>query len=283
EELDIYARNCPSAHYLAFLDAINPGWTAPDRVYQTVEKLPDIRDLKDYQIRIEKRVGSDGTPGIYDGGSAIFSVQYYADMYRLNEETGEIVSLGSTMAFGEYESESDGMFYYIYEPWSWPAVEGVHCNASLVSMNGEEILINIPVQIGTETSILRCGYNIEGEYTIYGVWEGYDMDSNIANRNVKSLSQLAGQEYSLLYPVVRTEQTGTTRYESSEPQTMYRSLEIKEEALPAGTYYLNYWARDMFMRHLPIGRVEMKWDGETLSLSSEEAWEGTVTLDIPEE
>ena len=30
EELTVYARNCPSAHYLAFLDAVIPSWTAPE-------------------------------------------------------------------------------------------------------------------------------------------------------------------------------------------------------------------------------------------------------------
>ena len=109
------------------------------------------------------------------------------------------------------------------------------------------------------------------------------MDSGIFNRNVKSLSQLAGHEFSLLYPIEGTQWTDHTRYESSEPLTMYRSLEIKEHPLPEGTYYLDYWTRDLFMRHLPIGRVEMQWDGEAMTMSSDESWEGTMTLEIPEE
>ena len=286
-ELDIYARNCPSAHYLAFLDAINPGWTAPDRVYQTVDRLPDIRDIEDYQIRVEKRIGPDGTPGVFDGGlSSAFVSGFYADLYRLNEETGETVSMGTTMAYMEYNAEESGAFYYVYEPWKWPAVEKVPCNISLIAANMTKLqfLFNIPVRIGTDNWILRCVYDDNSEeYVIDGVWEGYDMDSGIFNRNVKSLSQLAGQEFSLLYPIEGTQWTDHTRYESSEPLTMYRSLEIKEHPLPEGTYYLDYWTRDLFMRHLPIGRVEMQWDGEAMTMSSDESWEGTMTLEIPEE
>ena len=44
EELETYAHNCMSAHYLALLDAIT-SWTAPDWVYETVERLPEISAL----------------------------------------------------------------------------------------------------------------------------------------------------------------------------------------------------------------------------------------------
>ena len=56
EELDIYARNCPSAHYLAFLDAVIPGWTAPEWVYEAVEPLLDIRERTEYRATIAKRI-----------------------------------------------------------------------------------------------------------------------------------------------------------------------------------------------------------------------------------
>ena len=47
-ELDDYARNCPMPNYLAFLDAISP-WTAPDWVYDTAERLPEISTMKEYR------------------------------------------------------------------------------------------------------------------------------------------------------------------------------------------------------------------------------------------
>jgi hypothetical protein len=58
-----YAENCPIPHYLALLDAVTP-WTAPDSLYGQVERMPEINDLPAYDIRVEKRTGADGTPGI---------------------------------------------------------------------------------------------------------------------------------------------------------------------------------------------------------------------------
>ena len=60
--------------------------------------------------------------------------------------------------------------------------------------------------------------------------------------------------------------------------TMYRSLEMNAKPLPPGTYYLEYWVEDIFLRHLPIGRAEITWDGETPRLPDPAAWAGVMTL-----
>lgn len=289
DELDAYARCCPSAHYLALLDAINPGWEAPEWVYQQAAPLPDIRELEVYRVSLVKAIMPDGTPGVGIGGGFVNLNGIFADLYRLNEATGQTVRLGSTMAYmAETSDESaDGLQQWsVYEPWTWPAVEGVICDAEYVSgdLLGYKILINIPAQIDGENCILRCGYDDESEaYTIYGVWQGYDADTSAFDRNVKSLAQLAGQNFSLLYPVEGTAEAGSTRYELSPALTMYRALQVEEQTLPEGTYYLDYWVKNMFMRRLPVGRVEMYWDGERLSFPGDEPWEGEVTLIEPEE
>ena len=74
-----------------------------------------------------------------------------------------------------------------------------------------EYLYNIPAQIGTDKCFLRCGRifgTADGKgrlsdttYQIYGVWLGYDENTKMANRSVKSLSQVAGQDFRLLYPM----------------------------------------------------------------------------------
>ena len=52
--------------------------------------------------------------------------------------------------------------------------------------------------------------------------------------------------------------------------------------LPEGTYYLDFAVEDMFLRILPVGRAEMYWDGEKVTVA-EGSWEGTLTLLAPEE
>ena len=283
-ELEMYARNCPSAHYLALLDAITPAWTAPEWVYKQVQRLPDIRELKDYQVIVEKKIAPDGTPGVYtlDG---VFNVRgYYMNLYRLEEKTGNTLRYGNTVGVIVDDPETGDFMLCPKEPCLWLSMEGVYCDAELVSYDlFDNYLFNIPIQIGTEQSILRCGYESKiDDYVVYGIWEGYDADTGVFGRNVQSLAQLAGQEFRLLYPIDGAERNGKTLYEASEPMTLYRSLRVTKEPLPPGPIYIEFWVRDMFMRPLTIGKVEMYWDGQTLTLAPGETWEGTTLLTAPE-
>ena len=40
---------------------------------------------------------------------------------------------------------------------------------------------------------------------------------------------------------------------------------VKEKLLPAGTYYLEYEIEDMFLRPTVLERIEMHWDGISLT------------------
>ena len=102
------------------------------------------------------------------------------------------------------------------------------------------------------------------------------------NRSIKSLSEVAGQEYTLLYPIDGTGSNGRTQYEASAPMTIYRALDIRPKDLPAGTYYLDYWVEDMFTHLMYVGRAGLNWDGTKVSLLPGKEWEGTKTLAVPE-
>ena len=275
-ELDIYARNCPSSHYLAFLDAIHPAWTAPERVYDQAERLPGIQELPDYGMQAEKIISPEGIPGIKAALATSMNIsRVHADLYRLNPVSGNTVQLGSTVMTPDVDDDFNLIFTFS-SFGSWPALEDVFCNVSFVreEWTGSR-LYNIPVQIGTETFLLRCGYDESSEepLTVYGLWEGYDADSSVFNRNVIQLSQLSGQEFRLLYPIDGTAQSGKTRYETSEPLTMYRSLEMTNRTLEPGTYYLDYWVEDLFLRRIDLGRAEIAWDGQKASVA-EASWQG---------
>ena len=99
------------------------------------------------------------------------------------------------------------------EPWLWPSIDGEFCNIELISATDTQALYNVPIQVGTDMWYLRYGRDYEmflddvtekispSKYTVYGLWEGYDSDTEMLCRNVKSLSRMAGQEYRLLYPI----------------------------------------------------------------------------------
>ena len=276
EELEAYSRACPSPHYLAFLDAISP-WTAPDWVYESARRLPEIDTIEEYQVAVEKHVQENGTPSFsfVDGNlSGVSAVRF--QLFRPDEDTGQTVCLGTLPA---YDDEGE----FIVDSPVWPSIEGVLCNAEVTSMGGTDVtafLFNVPIQIGTEVGYLRCGYDLAvGDYVVYGLWEGFDSDSSQFNRNVKPLSQMAGQQYRMMYPVDGVED-GDTRYESSQKLTMYRSLKLEDIPLPAGKYYLQFVVYDLFMRPMELERIELDWDGEELYFSENMVWAGTEKLNV---
>ena len=277
EELDIFARNCPSPHYLSILDAITP-WNAPDELYEEVERLPDINDLEEYDIVVERCMGADGTPGVAIAGNDYNFNAINCCFYRLDEETGNAVLMGYVPA--EESPTADGQTQVsITEPWNWPCAGSEFCCIGLIEHVYGESLYEIPVQIDSDIWRFRCGYAPEKGYEIYGVWEGYNSSSNMFNRNVVSLSNMAGQNYRLLYPILdtATELQGG-EYEYSREQTLTRVLPVESRPLPEGTYYIQYVVEDMFMRRIPMEKVEVHWDGENLTLAEDAVWEGTATL-----
>ena len=281
EKLDAYAKVSPSAHYLALLDAINPNWEAPDWVFEQAEKLPEIVDLPQYQIKVEKTIASDGSPQITvtDGYRNLRNA--YVDVLRLNPQTGNTVYLGDTSAVRTVDEAAKQVTFSLEGFFMWPAIEDTYCAAQLVDMDylGNRWLFQIPMQMGGENYMLRVGLEDGKEPVVYGLWEGYDTDSSVFSRNVIPLSKVAGREYSLLYPIDGLD-SNRTRYELSEPLTLYRSLEIEYKRLEPGTYYIDYYVEDIFQRLLPVERVEIQWDGEKITVPEESDWAGSMTLTV---
>ena len=99
----------------------------------------------------------------------------------------------------------------------------------------------------------------------------------------EGMSQMAGQEYSVLYPVYIDEYDPWAEFVAAEPQTLYRSMYLEDKPLPPGTYYMQYIVYDMFMRPMPMETIEAEWTGESMILPEDYSWEGVEELTIPEE
>jgi hypothetical protein len=277
EELDIYMRNCPSPHYLAFLDAITP-WTAPDSLYEYTERLPEIDEIEEYDIVLEKSIGVDGTPGVILVSSDLNVNLINCNFCLVDEESGKVGCLGYVPTM--IQTTVDGREQQtINEPWFWPCVEEEFCCIDMIEYTYGECLYEIPVQIDSDVWLFRCGYTPEYGYEIYGVWSGFNSSTKMFNRNVTSLSKMAGQNYHMLYPIcdLKTHQQ-LNEYHRSTAQRMTRVLTVKKRQIPPGTYYIQYVVEDMFTRRIPMDGVKVVWDGEKLSLAEGETWEGTVSL-----
>ena len=276
EDLDIYAKNFPMPAYLALLDAISP-WTAPEDVYAQTERLPEISGIEKYHLEGEKTHTESGMPALGLSGPLLNA---FYNLYRLDEDTGEIILLGKTDCGTGYVN--DRLLVWATDPMHWPTLEGTLCCIDLVLNNGSELLYNIPIQINTETAMLRCGRTITVEddgtrkssYRVYGIWKGYDENSELLSRSVQHLAMVAGQHYYVLYPKDSALKKGKISHLRSKEKTMYRSLIIKEEPLPAGTYYLEYQVSDVFLRVTQTERIEIRWDGKEMTFPDDTSWTG---------
>ena len=281
-ELDIYADNCPSPYYLALLDAISP-WTAPDWIYEKVKRMPEMDTIDVYKLKANHVVMEDGTPGFYlDAGNDINLGTVRFSLYYKNEATGQIVSLGTAPIYIENVDNSQKI-YHIPGLRVWPAIDGELCEIDAVSISFNDdynTLYNIPIQIDSDIWNLRCGFLYANySFVVYGLWEGYDSDSTMFNRNVRELAQMAGREYSLLYKIDNSGRDGKTAYVNGTPKTLYRKMAVDIEPLPVGTYYVEYTIYDVFMRPMKMERVELNWDGKRMTIP-EGAWQGQETLSV---
>ena len=278
EKLEVYARNCPSPHYLALLDAISE-WEAPAMVYEKVDTLPKQTDVGKFQVAIEKKVWKNGTPAfVVTESEAYISIVRY-DLYMKDKATGQIIRLGTSIPVF-YDDDTE--LYRIYDLVKWPTIDGNLCQIDLQNMVTREnynSLFNIPIMVNSEVMNMRCVRWFDTDsFEVLGIWEGYDNDSSQFNRNVKSLAQMAGQEFNLLYEVAENKR-GTKPFVFSPTMILYRAMTMEETTLPPGTYYIQFVLYDVFMRPMRTELVELAWDGTNIRIQGA-PWEGTEILKI---
>lgn len=272
EEMDVYARNCQSAPYLALLDAVNAEWTAPEQLYEQTRRLTPIEDMDAYRLEWETEM-YEGLPALRltYASASLRNCQFR--LYRLNEESGTICLLGSSDTLVDWDDEGNS-YFLIDNLTTWPAIDGVPCSIELVDEVNNSLLYNTPIQMEEKRTNLRVRcYRFFDEaskewvyqYESLGLWDGYDKDTRMPARAVTSLSQVHGREFRLLYPCCDLDGREYSNYEGSAPLRMYRSLDIVDAPLPAGTYYCSFIINDIFGHQYDTALTELTWDGKAFS------------------
>ena len=275
KDLDIYARNCRTPYYLAYLDAVTE-WEAPPELYETVSELPEFSENEAYRLDTEI-IEYNGIPSIavmLDQANALGGMQYY-EFYRFNEENDQYMLLGKDECRMGYDEDTFKLIFYGDEPETWPSIENELCCIDIVTSTEDEIYYNIPIRMDRDIFNFRCSYSKpsgekrrpeEEKYMVHGIWNGYDADTGIPNRNVSRMSDYQGWDYRLLYPVYAENEDADTFYLEGDDQTMYRSILIESITVPPGEYAVRYILTDIHGREIPQKMVHLHWDGEVFTM-----------------
>lgn len=152
-QLDHYARACKSAAYLAYLDAVNLSWTAPQWVYEQTARLPEV-SYDDYMVEVETSViDNDLHLIVTNAKDAVTAVD--ALIYQHDADSDMWIKLGSSWDVSG--SFMDGEFVSNFGGY-WPALNGQFCMTNVQEETDSYILYNIPAYIEDyKVTNLRAG------------------------------------------------------------------------------------------------------------------------------
>lgn len=277
--LNYYAMNFPMPRYLAYLDSISPGWSAPAWIYEHTERLPEVEAIAPLQVTVEKAMSANGIPSLILG-----ETQYNVDtliyrLYRANPQNGGIELIMENDCFIDVSTPGT-MLYRAEEPMSSLTLDGQLCSTTLIrNTPGMERLYDIPIQLNSSLVLLRVSETMTplrlfpSLFEIIGIWEQSDMPNRIS----ESLTTVSGYEYRPIFPLEK-KIGGKTYYNFGTTQTMPRGIEVLKKPLPAGTYYLEYDITNVVMLHATMDRIEIHWDGKEMTFPEGFTWEGAADL-----
>lgn len=294
--LDHYARNCRSAQYLAFLDEVNMGWTAPAWVYEQVERQPDI-GREDYVIEYELSKTEDGhlQLTITNGVKAVMAVDYRL-LKAVDKETNQWVSLGRDFnVVGDFET---GIFRDNFNG-TWPTLGGALCCMDMIDSTSKYSLYNVRIgqlqdsrhpEYGYNSVSLRVGYiydamlsaeeesaaqeqegTIPGHYEMYGIWTGMSNNIELPSRDSQPVSLLYGETMTTLCPIYDPVSRSTGSDVAMGRVTFSEKTDIEVKPLGRGTYAYEFIITDVFGQEITTLYVPFSWDGEKTSFRVDDA------------
>lgn len=323
--MDRYARNCPSASYLAFLDATHMDWTAPASVYEKVERLPEIT-YEDYVVTAHGAVrDGDLLLDITNAPDAITSVD--AVIFRFDEEKQSWIRMGTTFKVGAKLADDGTLVYTAKFDGKWPMIDGVACQMNIIEENMSYTLFGIPMQINGQVYELRAAYVFEesledmynkllalyatddgqteeekqealvngvlaimngnfgddvdpyqGQFQVYGLWNGDNSGLQVPGRNVISLTEAAGANATLVSNNFDIASMKDLDYANNGDIVIDRNLSIEEGVLPAGSYAYSFLITDVLDHTTVTEPMMFVWDGEAADLSAAYTMSDFVTV-----
>ena len=266
ETLDHYARSSTqNPDYLAFLDAVSPVWSAPEWVYETVERPTEL-PYSGYMVEQEVRIGEDGGAelAITNAAQAVASVT--ATLYCYDEENDRWLCYGGAGQVQEaeesYASGFDGQ---------WLALNGMPCQARVAEQREGYTLYNIPVRLKweggyEEVKFLRAALRTDGtqeRFELLGLWDNASGGDTMPSRDEHALSAFSG---AALYPLLTAGDPAcglTEDYVETGEGFAVEEAELSRVTLPDGWYAYSFVSTDLLRQEHTSDLSYLDWDGET--------------------
>ena len=290
-DLSNYSHNCFSAPFLAYLDAVNGTWTAPDWVYQQTT-VPELND-NDYKVTAKTTLTDDGELKleVQSGKENLLTVDGVLAIRNADEEwtyLGEDFGVKGDFSKGEFSANFNG---------NWPIIGNDVLSVSSAEETNDYILYDIPVTIGDDTSIkcLRAALVFdksltdeqirEGDYSgtikTYGIWEGYDDASGLPSRQAISLAGYEGQDLNIVNQIFDpTSKTITNNLLGNSYTIAGPDEVVNYGALPSGVYCYSFKLKDALGRvsytdtyffEYDADQKSINWDKESLNTNLKES------------
>ena len=286
--LDRLARCCSNPWQLAFLDAVNLKWDAPEWVTDIVGEIPQLKNEL-YTAKFDAALTEDQSQvimNIYSGLDSGGYIRY--ELQRYNEQDQNWYSLGESEDVKLLEETEEKASFAANFTGKWPAIDDEFLSISSKDVLGSKVLLQAPIRLFGTLFKLRIlaeypeslaldepedspedaapaeeaedGYEVE--YELEGVWDGFDSSTGLVNRNTWSLADLMGLDFEVCRPVYSNylEDIGDVKFGEPIPFTL--DLEVQDTVLPAGQYRLRYSIKDMLDRTYHTDFFTLTWDGE---------------------
>lgn len=294
--LDRLARCCSNPWQLAFLDAVNLKWDAPEWVTDIVGEIPQVKNEL-YTVKFDAEVSEDGSQTIMNIYSGIDSGGYIRyELQRYEEQDQNWYTLGESENVRLLEMTDEKESYSAVFTGKWPAIDGEFLSISSKDVLGSSVLLQAPItlfdgyyhklrvlaeypesmMVGDEPEETaedaaedaapaeedESGTAYEVTYEVEGVWDGYDSHTGLVDRNTFSLVDLLGTDFTVCRPMYSDYLEDIGDMKCGDPMPVTLDLAVEDTVLPAGDYRLRYSIMDMLDRTYHSDFFYLTWDGE---------------------
>ena len=291
-KLDRLARSCSNPWQLAFLDAVNLKWDAPEWVTDVVGEIPQLKNEL-YTVKYDAGVSEDLSQtslNIYSGISSGGYLRY--ELQRFNEQDKDWYALGESEDVKLLDMTDEQVSFTANFTGKWPAIDGEFLSIQSQDVMGSKVLLQAPIRLfgfkifnlrilaeypedlndaapdtdAADAEEAESAYEVN--YDLEGIWDEYNSSTGLVDRNTFSPLELIGMDFDVCRPVFSDyladkgykNAIGDMKYSDPIPFTM--DLSVEDTVLPAGQYRLRYAIKDMLDRTYYTQFFDLTWDGQ---------------------